>query len=281
MTKATGAAQAENKRRAGAGVWPDRLLSGSGVLWFLTAAAGQWFFVYYIAAYYFPKLARDGLPGLAGTRLPHGHVPGDLAGNLAIAAHVVVAVIIIGGGPLQLMAPVRNRFPSFHRFVGRAYATTAVLTSLAGLYLVWTRGTVGGRIGQYAISLDAVLIILFAGIAVSFAVARDFDRHRRWAMRLFMVASAVWFFRVGLMFWYMTTGGVGIDSEAFAGPFITFLFFAQMAAPLFVLEVYFRAQDRGGAALKLAAAGLVLAATAVIGVGAVAAALGMWLPVLR
>ena len=82
-------------------------------------------------------------------------------------------------------------------------------------------------------------------------------------MRLFLAASAVWFFRIGLMFWFMTTGGIGIDPETFEGPFLTFMYFAQMAIPLLVLQLYFWAQDSNRAGLKVAAALVVLAATGV------------------
>lgn len=258
--------------------WPDRILASTGVLWFIAAAAGQWIFVYYVAALYIPVLSIKGLPGLAETSLPEGFVAGDTVGNLAIAFHVLVAIIIIGGGPLQLIPQIRRRFPAFHRFVGRTYMTTAVATSFAGLYLVWTRGVVGGMAGHLAISLDAILIILFAAIAVRFAMARQIDRHRRWAMRLFMVVSAVWFFRIGVMFWFLATGGVGIDPETFTGPFITFLYFGQMFVPLLFLEIYFRAQDHQRAAPKIAAALLILLATGATAVGVFAATMGMWLP---
>lgn len=260
------------------GRWPDRLLGLTGVLWFLAAAAGQWIFVYYVAASYIPALAQNGFPGLADTALPNGYVAGDLIGNLAIAFHVLIAIVIIGGGPLQLTPQIRNCFPAFHRYLGRAYVVTAAVTSAAGLHLVWTRGVPGGMIGHIAISLDAVLIWICAAIAVRFAMTRQIDRHRRWAMRLFMVASAVWFFRIGLMFWFMTTGGIGIDPESFEGPFLTFMYFGQMAIPLLVLQLYFWAQDSTRSAPKLAAALVVLVATGVTALGSFAAAMGMWLP---
>lgn len=260
------------------GRFARHVLSGAGVLWFLVAAAGQWVFVYYVAASYIPALALHGLPGLEHTALPEGYVPGDLIGNLSVAAHVLIAIVIIGGGPLQLTPFIRSRFPAFHRNLGRTYVTLAVLTSVAGLWMVWTRGTVGGLVGYLAITLDAVLIMTFAAIAVRFAIKRQIDKHRRWAMRLFMVVSAVWFFRIGLMFWFVATGGVGIDPETFEGPGLTALYFAQMAIPLAVLQLYFNAQDSEKAAPKLFAAFVVLAATGVTALGVFAAAMGMWLP---
>ena len=257
---------------------PERLLAFSGALWFLVAAIGQWIFVYYIAANYIPVLAVDGLPGMDKTAVPDGYVEGDLVGNLAIVFHVLVAMIIIGGGTFQLTPQIRNRFPKFHRYLGRTYVVCAVLTSFAGLHLVWTRGVPGGLLAHYAISLDAILIILFAGIAVYFAVNRKFDQHRRWAMRLFIVSSAVWFFRIGLMFWFLATGGIGIDPETFSGPFITFIYFGQMIIPLFLLQIYFWAQDTGSAVGKVMTSLLIVVVTFATAAGIFAATMGMWLP---
>ena len=256
----------------------NRALQFSGISWFLVAALGQWIFVYYLTAHYPPIIANKGMPGLADTSMPGGYVPGDLAGNLAITGHVLIAIIIIGGGPLQLIPAIRNRFRAFHRWMGRTYVMFSVLTSTAGLYLVWTRGVPGGMVGHIAISLDAILIYVFAGIAVYFAMTRQIDRHRRWAMRLFMVVSAVWFFRIGIMFWFMTTGGIGIDPETFEGPALKVLYFGQMFIPLAILQLYFNAQDSDRGALKIIAAVTVLATTAVTAIGTFAATMGMWLP---
>ncbi|NVJ97192.1 MAG: DUF2306 domain-containing protein [Alphaproteobacteria bacterium] len=258
--------------------WPERALKYASITWFLAAALGQWIFVFYVALQYIPVLAQTGLPGLENTSLPDGYVPGDTLGNLSIAFHVMVAIVIIGSGPLQLTPQIRNRFPTFHRYVGRAYIALASLTSAAGLYLVWTRGVPGGMAGYIGISLDAALIMLFGGLAMYYAIKRKFVQHRRWAMRLFMVVSAVWFFRIGMMFWFMTTGGIGINPETFEGPFITFVYFGQMAVPLLFLETYFFAQKSKKPAVKSGAALLIFAAAVATLIGVFAASLGMWFP---
>lgn len=260
------------------GSWADRVLKYSTITWFSVAALGQWIFVLYVAMQYIPELAQFGLPGLQNTTLPEGYVAGDLMGNLAIASHVLVAIIIIGSGPLQLTPQVRNRFPTFHRYVGRTYVALASITSVAGLYLVWTRGVPGGLVGHLAISLDAVLILAFGGLAVHYARKRQFAQHRKWAMRLFMVVSAVWFFRIGLMFWFMTTGGIGIDPKTFEGPFLTFMYFGQMAIPLLILEGYFLAQRTNSAAIKSAVSAVLVLATGATLIGTFAATVGMWFP---
>jgi hypothetical protein len=121
---------------------------------------------------------------------------------------------------------------------------------------------------------------LFA-LALRYALARQIDRHRHWALRLFMVASAVWFFRIGLMFWVVLNHGpVGFDPKTFQGPFLYFLTFAQTLLPLAVLEVYLRTRGRGGASARLAMAAGLFVLTVAMGIRIFAATMGMWLPYL-
>ncbi|MEM9057498.1 MAG: DUF2306 domain-containing protein [Pseudomonadota bacterium] len=246
--------------------------------WFVTAAVGHGIFLAYILAVFFPPLSQHGLQGLEGLHLPAGFREGDTLGNLAAASHVLLAAVVIGGGPLQLVPAVRARWPVFHRWIGRSYALAAVVTSLGGLYMVWTRGTVGGMVNYIAISIDAVLIVVFAALAVRAAVQRRIAQHRRWALRLFMAASAVWFFRVGLMGWVMLTGGLGMDFDAFTGPFLLVLGFAQYGLPLAMLEWYFRCQARPDASARGLFTLTLCGLTVYMGIGIFVATMGMWLP---
>lgn len=247
-------------------------------LWFSIAAVGHWIFLAYILAVFYPPIAQHGLQGLEGLHLPSGFVAGDTLGNLASIAHVLLAAIIIGGGPLQLIPTVRSRVPTFHRWLGRSYLLAAISTAIGGLYMTWTRSPIGDVISKLGISGDAVLIIVFAVLTVRHAMARRFAEHRRWALRLFLVASAVWFFRVGLMGWMTLTGGVGIDMETFTGPFLYTLGFAQYLLPLAMLEWYFCCQRQATPGVKLAFAGTLVVMTGFMTLGIFAATMGMWLP---
>jgi tetratricopeptide (TPR) repeat protein len=190
--------------------------------------------------------------------------------------------VITVGGPLQLIPQLRARVPTFHRWNGRIYLLTAFTTSIVALYLLWVRGTVGDVFQHVGSSLNAVLIMLCGAMALRYAVARDFKTHRRWALRLFLVVSGVWFFRVGLMLSFLVfKGPFGFDPNTFQGPFITFLTFAQYLLPLAVLELYLRTQDRAGAPRRIAmAAGLFVLAIA-MGAGILGATTGMWLPKIK
>jgi hypothetical protein len=247
-------------------------------LWFLVATLGHWIFVISVAGYYTPMLVQDGLQSLQDAHLFNGYIPGDAAGNVAVAGHVLLAIVILGGGPLQLVPQIRARFPAFHRWMGRTYLLTAVTSAAAGLYLIWTRPLFGSLITNIATSIDGVLIIVFAGVALRYAIARDIRTHRRWALRLFMVTSSVWFLRVGFRTWGVLTGGIGIDDETFTGPFVYAWHFGQYLLPLAVLELYFRARDSANPRHHSAMAVGLFAATGLMTIGVVEAAKGSWLP---
>lgn len=256
----------------------DHALHGAAKFWFIVAVIGQWIFAFYVATFYGGSAIQGDFEHW-NTVLPKGYVAGETMGNLAVAMHVFLAVIIIVGGPLQIIPQVRTYARTFHQWNGRLYILTAFLISMAGIYMVLTRGTVGGFIGQVSITINGILIMICAAMALRYALIRKFDIHRRWTLRLFLVVSGVWFFRVGLMFWLLVNGGpVGFDPETFQGPFLTFLGFGQYILPLAILELYFYMQKRGSIAGRFTMAAGLLVLALVIGTGIFAATMGMWLP---
>jgi uncharacterized membrane protein len=258
----------------------DTALKVAARFWFIIAVIGQWLFAFYVASSY-------GISGIQGhfaawNKGAHRYIPGDTVGNIAIAAHLFIAVIILVGGPLQLIPQIRSKVPRFHRWNGRVYLPAVFMTSIAGLYLVWVRGTVGDFVQHLGVSLDAILIMTFAVLALRSALARDFRTHGRWALRLFMVVSGVWFFRVGLMLWLLINKGpAGFDPTTFTGPFISFLSYANYLIPLAILEIYLWTKDHPLAIRKFAMAGALGALTVAMAVGIFAATMGMWIPRIK
>lgn len=254
----------------------DRILKASGVFWFSVALAGQAAFVLYIGLFY-GRAAMAGDYGRWNDVLVGGWRAGDMIGNVTLALHLLLAAVVTVGGPLQLVPAIRRRWPAFHRWNGRTYMVTAIVASLGGLYLTWTRDGAGELSMQIGISLNGLLILVCAAMAWRLALQKRFDAHRRWAMRTFLLVSGVWFFRVGLMAWVLANQGpVGIG-EDFDGPIVRFLAFGCYLIPLAALELYFRA-TRAGAASKLITAGVVSGMTLVMALGIVGAMMGMWLP---
>jgi hypothetical protein len=253
-------------------------LRAAATFWFGAAVLGQLLFAFYVAVFYGRAAAQGRLQDWNKV-LHSGYVPGDTAGNLVLMSHLLFAVAITVGGALQLVPLIRRTWPRFHRWNGRIYLLGATIASISGLIMIWTRNT-GGDLSQHiAISANALLILGFAGMALRHAMAHQFDVHRRWALRLFLVVSGGWFFRVGLMFWIVANHGpVGFDPKTFTGPFITFLSFAQYLVPLSVLQLYFLAQESRSSRGQFAMAGGLLVLTLAMTGGIAAAAMIFWLP---
>jgi len=248
------------------------------VSWFVTAAIGQLLFVAYIIGFY-GRAALGGDMSAWNQVLAHGWEPGNTFGNTVLSLHLIFTVLIIVGGVVQLIPAVRQRWPRLHRYSGRFYMLSAVIMSLGGLIMVWTRNTVGDLSQHIAISINALLILWCAWMTLRLAMRRQLDRHRRWAIRLFLVVSGVWFLRVGLMFWIAANQGpVGFDPKSFTGPLLSLISFGQYLIPLAVAEIYFRAQRSQRPAQQWLASGVLALSTLITGAGIAAAGLMMWLP---
>jgi len=271
-------------------VWTNRLdmtsfadtaLKAATRLWFAVVVIGQLLFAFTVASFYGLTAARGNFQGL-NKFMSHGYIPGDGMGNFAVAIHLSSAVIIILAGMLQLIPQIRNRFPVFHRWNGRLYIVTAFAISLAGLYMMWVRGSVGDLPQHLGASLMAVLIMLCASMALRYALARDFKTHRRWALRLYLVVSASLFIRAGIFLsTFLNHGPFGFDPATFTGPFLTFITFAQYLLPLAVLELYFRAQDRPGAPRRIAMAAGLFVLTVALGAGILVVSMAVWVPSVK
>lgn len=262
-----------------AGSVSARRLRLAAASWVGVALVGQWLFAAYVMLAY-------GLPALQGQwqhwnkLLPRGIVASDLAGNLVVAVHLLFTVLIVGCATLQLWPALRRRAPAWHRASGRVYLLAAAVLSLGGLWMVWTRGSVGDLSQHIAISLNAVIILACGAMALRHAIARRTEVHRRWALRLFLAVSGVWLFRITLMLWIIVNQGpAGFDPKTFSGPALTVIAFAvYVVVPLAVLQWLLHVQQRG-TALAQTLLTVVLALLSLLTAAAVAATAAlMWWP---
>lgn len=257
------------------------LLRSAAVLWYTVMVMGQLMFALYITVLYGGGALRGDV-AVFNAVMPKGYVQGDTLGNATIFVHLALAVAIIIGGALQLIPWVRIHAPWLHRRVGRTYIVAALLISVGGLYLVWVREAVGDVTQHVASTLNASLILSCGTIAWRAARAREFDRHRRWALRLFLSASGVWFFRVGLMLWLLIfRRPMGFNAKTFEGPFLSTLAFAESVVPLAMLQMYLWAQAHAGERARVIVAMLLLVLTCAMAIGIGGATMGMWLPRMR
>jgi hypothetical protein len=253
------------------------VLKASAALWLLTAVGGQWLFVRYIAGFYEPARAPSEFEAWNRQDRVMGLVVGDAAGILYFGAHVLIAGLLTFGGTLQLLPQIRARAIAFHRWNGRLFLLAAIAAASGGLCLEWVRGAAfrsqgAGLVEAAGITLDAALILAFAGLAWRAVRAKRMAAHQRWAMRLFLAVNGVWFMRVGVAAWMeLTPFG--------AQPFFTLWSFGASLLPLAIYELYLRAQKAPPPA-QYATAASIVALTVIMGAGAIAAFFNMQRPFL-
>ena len=140
------------------------------------------------------------------------------AENVSLSIHMLSGGLITALALLQPVALFRQRAPGFHRWSGRVVVLLALVTALAGLHFILRQGTIGGWPMSLGFALYGLLMARAALQTVRLARRREWDRHRRWALRLLVLILGSWLFRVQYGLWYLATDGLA-SNEAFTGLF--------------------------------------------------------------
>ena len=83
-------------------------------------------------------------------------------------------------------------------------------------------------------------LMAFAALqTVRLARRREWDRHRRWALRLLVLILGSWLFRVQYGLWYLSTDGLA-SNEAFTGLFDRVMTVGFYLPWLIALELWLR-----------------------------------------
>lgn len=186
--------------------------------------------------------AERGVLGLLGNVEAQGRLAATRLGNGFIFGHMVMGAVVTLLAVVQATGTVRRRWPVVHRWSGRVLAVSAFATGVGGLGYILLHGTIGGPLMSVGFGLYGVLMILCAVQAPRFAVARDYARHRRWGLRLIVLALGSWIYRVHYGLWYGTTCTIGPEvcglgaRPDFSGPFDIIQMFAFFLPYLLVLE---------------------------------------------
>ncbi|HEY1807758.1 MAG TPA: DUF2306 domain-containing protein [Acidobacteriaceae bacterium] len=229
--------------------------------WISAGAFGLYIVGFYLGALHAGDPARwnDNLTGLYNSRHP--------AALMAIAAHMAAGAVILVLGPVQLIDAVRQRWPAWHRWIGRLYVLTGFVAGVGGLGFIVIQGTIGGTVMNLGFGLYGALMVLAAVETYRQARARRFEKHRIWALRLFALAIGSWLYRMDYGFWLLAMHGLG-HLETFRGPFDRVMAFAFYLPNLAVVELWVRGgRLPGGRFSRAAAAALMNAATLIVAIG--------------
>lgn len=165
------------------------------------------------------------------------------AANAAIFAHMLAGALITALAPLQLIGPLRRRWPAVHRAAGHAIVAGSLIAGAGGLVYIALRETVGGPLMDWGFGLYGVLLILCAVQTQRHGRAGRMAEHRDWALRLFVLAVGSFLYRVHYGLWYLATDGLW-TAEGFSGAFDRVQIFAFYLPYLALVELWLRHRRR-------------------------------------
>lgn len=272
MTK-TGTMQ---PRRPGGGFSAALLRWSSRLLVAATWISGALFAIYILG--FFGGSAVRGVAERWNESLPGLHDAATPVATVAIGAHFLAGAILLLFGPIQLIGPVRRRFPRLHRFMGRAYVICALLAGVGGLGFILVAGTIGGWVMDVGFGLYGALMVLCAVMTYHHARHRRLDPHRAWAIRLFALTIGSWLYRMEYAGWTLATGGLGRGPE-FSGWFDAVMAFFFFIPNLMVAEIFIRARNtERGPVINLTVTALLIVSIAFVVAATLLFTLNAWLP---
>lgn len=209
--------------------WNARLLVAT--VWISSLLFGLYIFTFYFVALLEGNTAQwnEVLPGLYDRQ--------DRSATAGIGLHFVAGSIILILGCIQLIEPLRLKYPTVHRWLGRLYVLSALLAAVGGLTFIMVKGTIGGFIMDIGFAGYGVLMFVSAIATIYYARKQEFDQHRAWAIRLFALAIGSWLYRMDYGFWFLFTDGLG-HTDVFNGPFDYFMDFFFYIPNLLVAEIF-------------------------------------------
>lgn len=169
-----------------------------GLIAFWSAiAALSVYYLYETIAYRFVE------PGKLGPTL--------LNKQLFFWVHLVFALPVLAGAPLQFYTPLRTSRPDLHRLIGKIYVIGATVAGLTAFYLGATIEYEGSRL---PLMMLAAVWLLFTTTAWLSARRRDFATHRLFMIRSYNLALVFIWLRLvqeiprDLLFFYIRDEGI-------------------------------------------------------------------------
>lgn len=222
-------------------------------VWLSALLFGLYIVLFYLHAYWAGALTRwnEGASEFYAVDTP--------LATAGIGLHFAAGAVILFLGSIQLIERIRTHYLPIHRWLGRLYVLLSLLTAIGGLTFILLHGTIGGIVMDIGFALYGVLMVWAAIETIRHARAGRLERHRAWALRLYVLALASWLYRMEYGFWFLFTDGLGSTPDL-TGPFDRITAFSFYLPNLLILELFLRTRNRMGhtATKILAAAALFL-----------------------
>lgn len=201
--------------------------------------------LYYLMSGFIRHSAGLGIAGLIrdlSERSPF-YAPDAPVVTFIMFLHMVTGALLTIFAPLQLITPLRKKWPRMHRWSGRLMVGFGVFTAFGATVYAVLRSTTGGLFMDISSSVYGILMIWAAVQTYRYGARKQWVVHRRWGIRFSVLVIASWLYRVHYVIWDQLTGGLWTTPDM-TGPFDKFQAWAFYLSYLLLAEAYFYLETR-------------------------------------
>lgn len=148
--------------------------------------------------------------------------------RVGLALHVLTASLALVIAPIQFSTRLRKRWPVMHRRTGWLYVTCALISAPVSFHLSFFSACVM-CVPPFAIW--SVLFLIVTALAVLMAVRRNFEAHRQFMIRSWVLMNGFVFVRLDTYLEFPFPTGPGVDRPAM-------LIWAVWVVPLIMTEMW-------------------------------------------
>jgi hypothetical protein len=148
------------------------------------------------------------------------------------------------------------------------------------MYLITVRGTVGNIFTHSLVFFNGLVVLFTASFAIVAIRKKNIQAHQNWAIRLYLAANGVLFFRLTIFAWFMFFGSAGVNTDNFTGPAVYMVGISSYVLPIVLFECC-RLVKQTNNTLSCIVMTLIVAIIAVVFlVGLFAITVGNWFPLV-
>jgi uncharacterized membrane protein len=125
---------------------------------------------------------------------------------LLISLHIVPGLLFLLLGPLQFISSLRALWPKLHRWSGRVFIVSGLITAVTAIVINTVFPPVGGLLKSLAVYIFSVALAISLIVALRAILRRDITRHRAWMIRAFAIGLSISTMRIFFIPAYMLFG---------------------------------------------------------------------------
>lgn len=114
----------------------------------------------------------------------------------AFRVHVGMGIVALLLGPPQFVLAVRRNTATWHRYLGRAYVAAIAVSVCAGTYIILRHQH--SLVFEMAVQALITAWVLTTGLAFLAIRRRNFEQHREWMIRSYVVTFSFVVLRIGV-----------------------------------------------------------------------------------